>query len=149
MRRTKQNERGASAVEFALTLPFLLAILLGIMEFGWMFFTDIQVTNAARDGARRGAVAPKELVCQAARERAQAVLQNAGLNGSVEIATECQPGSEPGPEDESLRVQIIYTYEPLTPLASLPFIPQVLLPASVQGTAIMHVDTGEGCGEGC
>jgi Flp pilus assembly protein TadG len=45
-------ERGAAAVEFALLLPLLVALLFGFVEFGIAFNTKIQATNAAREGAR-------------------------------------------------------------------------------------------------
>jgi Flp pilus assembly protein TadG len=38
-------------VEFALTLPILLLLVLGAMDFGRMFYTKIVLTNAAREGA--------------------------------------------------------------------------------------------------
>lgn len=54
--KSTDKERGASAVEFALVLPVLLAILLGIMEFGFLFNQQASATNAAREGARYAAV---------------------------------------------------------------------------------------------
>ncbi|NKX52544.1 pilus assembly protein, partial [Arthrobacter deserti] len=49
-------ERGAVAVEFALILPILVALLLGIMEFGRAYYTQITLANAAREAARTMAV---------------------------------------------------------------------------------------------
>jgi Flp pilus assembly protein TadG len=46
------RERGAAAVEFALVLPLLLVILLGIIDFGLYFYNDLQLTHVARDAAR-------------------------------------------------------------------------------------------------
>jgi Flp pilus assembly protein TadG len=51
-----KNEKGQSLVEFALVLPLLLLLLLGIMEFGLMFSNKLTLVNAAREGARYGAV---------------------------------------------------------------------------------------------
>ena len=51
-----RRDDGASAVEFALVLPILLALLMGILEFGWAFNGFITVTGAAREGARIAAV---------------------------------------------------------------------------------------------
>lgn len=48
----RNRERGAAAVEFALLLPVLLLILLGILEFGRAFNTQITLTQAAREGVR-------------------------------------------------------------------------------------------------
>ncbi|MGB4589581.1 MAG: TadE/TadG family type IV pilus assembly protein [Clostridiaceae bacterium] len=47
-----RNEKGQGLVEFALVLPVLLLILLGIVEFGWLFNAKITMTSAAREAAR-------------------------------------------------------------------------------------------------
>ena len=49
-------QRGASAVEFAILLPLMLLILGGITDFGRAMFTEIQLQNAAREGARAAVV---------------------------------------------------------------------------------------------
>jgi len=53
-----RSERGAELIEFALTLPLLLLLVLGIIEFGFLFQEYEVVTNAAREGARLGALIP-------------------------------------------------------------------------------------------
>ena len=45
-------EDAAQLVEFALVLPMLLLVVLGIAEFGFIFQRYEVVTNAAREGAR-------------------------------------------------------------------------------------------------
>jgi hypothetical protein len=45
-------ERGAELVEFALVFPLLLLVMLGIMDFGFLFQRYEVVTAAAREGAR-------------------------------------------------------------------------------------------------
>jgi hypothetical protein len=45
-------ERGAELIEFALIFPTLLLVVLGIMDFGFLFQRYEVVTNAAREGAR-------------------------------------------------------------------------------------------------
>ncbi len=45
-------ERGAELVEFALVFPTLLLVMLGIIDFGFLFQRYEVVTNAAREGAR-------------------------------------------------------------------------------------------------
>ena len=47
-----RNEKGASLVELAIVTPFLLVLLVGLIEFGWIFAGYISVTGAAREGAR-------------------------------------------------------------------------------------------------
>jgi Flp pilus assembly protein TadG len=53
---TRLDERGASAVEFALLLPVLMLILFGIIEFGMVMYSREVLTNASREGARAGIV---------------------------------------------------------------------------------------------
>lgn len=46
------SDRGAVTVEFALILPILLMLLVGIIEFGQAYNTQIALQGAAREGAR-------------------------------------------------------------------------------------------------
>ena len=52
----KNNENGQTLVEFALILPILLLLVMGIIQFGIIFSAQIGITNAAREGARAAAV---------------------------------------------------------------------------------------------
>jgi Flp pilus assembly protein TadG len=47
-----RTERGAALLEMALTLPLLLLVCVGILEFGRAYQTWQVITNAAREGAR-------------------------------------------------------------------------------------------------
>lgn len=49
-----ERQRGATAVEFALILPMLLAMLLGVADFGVAYGQNISLQAAAREGAREG-----------------------------------------------------------------------------------------------
>ncbi len=51
-----RDERGQAVTEFAVILPVLLLVLFAIFQFGIIFNNYIQVTAAAREGARKGAV---------------------------------------------------------------------------------------------
>jgi Flp pilus assembly protein TadG len=57
-KRPRDRQRGVAAVEFALVLPLLLTLVLGAIDWGWYFFVDQLVTNAAREGARAGTLLP-------------------------------------------------------------------------------------------
>lgn len=50
--RRLRSERGAELIEMALILPVLLLVLMGIVEFGFMFMRFVVITNAANEGAR-------------------------------------------------------------------------------------------------
>jgi Flp pilus assembly protein TadG len=45
-------ERGAELIEFALVFPLLLGVVLGIIDFGFLFRNYEVLVNAAREGAR-------------------------------------------------------------------------------------------------
>lgn len=52
----KRQDGGASLVEFAFVMPLLLILLLGIIEFGYLFGEFNDVRHGAREGARLAAV---------------------------------------------------------------------------------------------
>ncbi len=54
--RNNCRERGQSIVEFALLAPLLILLFMGMFDFGWILHKQIQMDNATRLGARRGAV---------------------------------------------------------------------------------------------
>jgi Flp pilus assembly protein TadG len=49
-------QRGQAMVEFAIIVPILLTVLLGIMQLGVVYNNWVSLTDAARAGARKGAV---------------------------------------------------------------------------------------------
>ena len=55
-RRRPRGERGAAAVEFALVVPVLVALLLGILDYGMIFTDSVSVRNGVREAARKGVV---------------------------------------------------------------------------------------------
>ena len=59
-----KSEKGQALVEFALVLPILLALILGMIEFGWILNGKLTLTNAAREGAR-AAVASEDAITAA------------------------------------------------------------------------------------
>jgi len=56
-RKIWAGRRGQALVEFAMVLPLVLVILLGIVEFGFILYNQHVITNASREGARYGIVA--------------------------------------------------------------------------------------------
>jgi len=54
--RWRQGRRGAVTVEMALVLPIFTMLVFGIIEFGRGFMIMQLVTNAAREGCRRGII---------------------------------------------------------------------------------------------
>jgi Flp pilus assembly protein TadG len=56
LRRLRQTEAGQALVEFTMVIPIFCLLLFGLVDFGRAFYTWLLVTNAAREGARIGAV---------------------------------------------------------------------------------------------
>jgi Flp pilus assembly protein TadG len=54
--RHENHSGGQSLVEFALILTPLFLILLGIIQFGFIFNTYVTLTNATREAARAGSI---------------------------------------------------------------------------------------------
>ena len=60
MRRARLRagqETGAAAVEFALVVPLLLALVLGIIDYGLWFNDSLNLRQGVREGARAGSLA--------------------------------------------------------------------------------------------
>ena len=52
MRPTRRHETGANLVEFAIVLPIILLVVIGILEVGMAFRDFLTVSNAAKEGVR-------------------------------------------------------------------------------------------------
>jgi len=112
-----KSERGAELIEFALVFPLLLLVVLGIVDFGFLFQRMEVVTNAAREGARV-AVLPGYSVADA-KQRACNYMQTGGLpvvagcpNGSigtVDVIDVTIPMAV-GPALTGKRVQVTFTH---------------------------------------
>lgn len=54
MRRRRDGERGQGMVEFAMLVPVFMLLLLGMLEFGFLFDHTLTLQYASREGARVG-----------------------------------------------------------------------------------------------
>ena len=52
--RLQARRSGQELVEFAVVLPFLLVVVVGVLDLGRAFHAVITITNVAREGARYG-----------------------------------------------------------------------------------------------
>jgi len=78
--RRAWRDRGSAAVEFALVMPVLLVLVLGIVEFGRAYNVQTTVSAAAREGARVMALqsSPSDARAAAVAAAAPAVTLSAG-----------------------------------------------------------------------
>ena len=91
MIHSSRDRRGQAAVEFALILPLLLILLVGIIEFGRAWNEHQVITDAAREAARRGAIHDDTTTVAWVRQVAMNAMGRAGI-GPGRCTT---PGSPP------------------------------------------------------
>ncbi|NOH03532.1 MAG: pilus assembly protein [Chloroflexi bacterium] len=126
----RQKEKGQSLIELAISLPVILLILLGTIDFGMALFSYAILRDAAQEGALYGSFNPTNK--QAIENRARNILPRTDEESifsspvdlrntdavSVEIKTigaACQ-GVTSGAAN-SIRVSVIYQYSIIMPFA--------------------------------
>lgn len=88
------SERGAAAVEFALILPILVSLLIGIVEFGRAYNAQITLTAAAREGARVMAIQKSTTATQDAVKAASPSLNPQLTNTQIQVSpSACAAGT--------------------------------------------------------
>lgn len=86
LRRLLQS--GVAAVEFALVLPLLLALLFGMVEVSLLLYDQAVITNASREGARAGIVLKTPKLTPAEIEQ---VALNYSLNALISLGAAAPP----------------------------------------------------------
>lgn len=138
--RLRLRRRASTIVEFALVLPILLVLLLGVMEFAWLGRTHLALANAAREGARTAALGAtttniRTRVINAARPvtlNTSHVSLNYSLDNGVTFFALGDSGTQnSAPAGSMVRVQINYTQSSLTgffsPLNNYPYALSVVM----------------------
>ena len=72
-------------VEFALVLPLFMLFTLIAVDFGRVYFSYVQITNAAREGANFGSVSPTDNSGIQAKALQETNAQSQGGEGGVTI----------------------------------------------------------------
>ena len=146
----KENAQGI--VEFALILPILLLVILGIIEMGRLLFFYSSVASASREGARYGSAVgnvngtPYFADCDGIRAAALKAGSFAGLeNGDIEIlyddgitmtAASCPPNTRIDLKDRIV-VSASGTFTPIVPLVDIFFPDDGIDVSSVTGRTII------------
>ena len=105
--RRRPRERGAAAVEFALVLPLLFLVIAGIVDFGRALYTEVILTNAAREGVRAAVMTNASKSEVEARANAAAI----GLNLASFSATPTpSPTACPGGTGTAT-VNVVYKFD--------------------------------------
>lgn len=113
-RSVRTARRGGAVVEMAIVTPLLMMILLGTIEFGYVFMMEQSLTNAAREACRM-ATLPGASDADI-QTRAQQALAGTGLNvtsGNVTI-------THATPQNPVVQVSVRVPYSEVTLLGVLP-----------------------------
>jgi Flp pilus assembly protein TadG len=135
LRRTAfmRDQRGTALLETALTLPLLLLVSVGIVEFGRAYQTWQILTNAAREGARIAVLPGVTDAAVASRVATYLTDGQVERPGDADVAIERDEEISIGSGTASAtRVTVTYPYEfiVLHPVATL------VNPASSVGTPL-------------
>jgi Flp pilus assembly protein TadG len=107
------RERGQSLLEFALVLPALLILLMGLLDLGRLYFVMVTLEDMAGEGATYAAIHPADVdeIRARAADGSQGVIGVDPSMVSVEYPPTVQPGSP-------ITVTVTYSFTVLTPLVN-------------------------------
>jgi Flp pilus assembly protein TadG len=91
--RAHRRTFGQALVEFALILPVFLLLVVIAIDFGRLFFSYIEISNAAREGANYGQGSPTDTVGITARVDQETNTQAQRGEGSTAVSTACADSS--------------------------------------------------------
>jgi len=126
--RQREAGRGQSLVEFALVLPIMLVIFLGIFDFGRAGYAFNSVSNAAREGMRVAIVDQNQTVIA---DEAKAAMTGLPPDGTSVTFTNCG----------ALKigclasVKVTYSWQAITPI-----IGNLVGPKTIESTTTMPVE---------
>jgi Flp pilus assembly protein TadG len=112
------KQRAQAVVEFAFVAPFLIVVALGILGFGRVFYTNIDLINLARYGARHAIALPASTSCPTAEAQVQSQVQS---------AFQAEHPGQPNPTivltclADRRTVTLTYSFDTLMPVITLPF----------------------------
>lgn len=112
------GERGSAALELAILLPVLVAVVFGGIDFGRLFFAYVTVNSAAHEAAvyaaryPYGAVTTPNALMTVVADESGGFL-NAGIGGNTSMAG---PTVVNGDRIQSAQVSVTYAFRPVVPL---------------------------------
>ena len=125
--KARDSEAGQGLVEFAFVVPILLVIMLGVVQLGWIFTSQIGVTNSIREAARYAATQRTVSVTQAGTNKTATdgqlnliMPRNVNFYGSANVSTAstsyCEYVDPKGDYAVRARVTVQYRHPLFIPL---------------------------------
>lgn len=139
----RKGQSGQALVEFAIVIPLVLVLLLGMIEWGFLLWTKMTFVNAVRDGSRSAAVMREWTSIEAENTLLTRNLVNdrltplpATLKAGVfdRITVELLPTTA---DIRSIKVSIVnQPYEPIIGFS------QIIVPATLSASAEFRYEAG-------
>ena len=112
----KRRESGQAAVELALVLPFLLLLIFGMLEMGWLASTRQVMDTMTREATRAGSVAATTSASTTAVNTAVTKIKPSYMTKTVTVTvTFSKPSSF---KDGDITVTTSYDLPTLTPITA-------------------------------
>jgi Flp pilus assembly protein TadG len=135
-----KNEKGAAAVEFALLLPALTLIIIGVLMLGLIFHSYLEITHAAREGVRWAALRASETeVEEKARAAAPGIDWDNKVTFSATINGNPIPAGGAGVEQQGQPATVNIIYD-ITDIKGMFGTFGNVLPGNIAGGAIQRVE---------
>jgi len=116
-----KNQKGQALVEFAIVIPILLLIVMGILQFGLMLNSYLAIENAAREGARAGIVGSSDA------EIKNLVITTSPVLDPEKLTVIITPNETNRVSGDTLTVKVTYNYTLIVPIISSLFNHAVVL----------------------
>jgi len=128
--RSRRARRGQALLEFALVLPIFLVFLAAVLDLGRVFYANISLTNAAREGAFQASQTPDLYddgqPCNTATNLVVCRIQLEAKGSSVtidpaDIDMSCSKPGCPAQAGSMVTIEVGGTFQLVTPLLSAIF----------------------------
>lgn len=126
MKKILKNERGSEVIEFVILFPILVFLIFGAITFFLATYSKIIIADAAREGARAGALAASDSIESTARDKVREVIDGAAVN-AFEI-TEIYVAVEDDEPYDVVNVKVTGTHSSL--------VPAIVKPLTISSTGV-------------
>ena len=130
IRSAPKSRRGGAAVELVVLSPLIVLLLIGVIDYGRVFYTSVTVSNAARAGAEYGQQDPSttadtvmwKTIAQADGNEAGTLTLVPRLycecGAAAHACTQCSTGITPEADIEVTATKVVSLYFPYPGLPS-------------------------------
>lgn len=107
-----KDQKGQALVEFAIILPILLLLVMGILQFGMMLNSYLTIENVAREGARTGIIGSSDDEIQ------NLIISTSPNLDPQSLIVTITPSEGIRKSGDTLTVKVTYNYELTVPIIS-------------------------------